>query len=503
MTYLQFHFVFILPLILLLGLRTWLAARRGEPLAGALGGSNRFALGVIAVHMFIALVYTTPWDNYLVYRNVWGYPEGRVMFTIGYVPFEEYLFFLLQTLLTGLWYLSVGRIFAARQFRGVGDRSTLNPKLIRGGGVIFALLLAAVGLIALSYERGTYLGLILVWAGPVLALLLGVGGDWLLERWRMVALGVMVPTFYLWLADRTAIGFNIWWIAEDLTLGFNLFGLPLEEALFFLVTNIFVVFGMTLSLYPSAMERTKRLLKFARRQRPWEAVLGLWALSMVPTPLFPDAFPVLAYISTGLLALGVLGYAVQRYGPKALLLFAVVFSFGLGVEWLGKTTGLPFGVYRYTASGPSLFGVPLLVPLGWWAIGFISLSLTSPNTKPWLAPLALVAWDLGLDPLMVYKGFWQFEAQGLYYGVPLSNFVGWYVAGWLLIRLLLWLEPRLREEASPELRLVFLAQAFLISVGLVFFGMPLAGLLTFVAMSAFLLPQLRSLAPKARLQASK
>ena len=503
MTYLQFHFVFIIPIILLLGFRTWTLARRGVSLSGALGGTNRFALGVIAGHMLIAFVYTTPWDNYLVYRNVWGYPEGRVLFTLGYVPFEEYLFFLLQTVLTGLWYLTVGRVFASERLRDLGARDLKNPNLVRGLGVLFALLIAATGLIALSFERGTYIGLILVWAGPVLALLLGVGGDWLAQRWRVVLLGVAVPTLYLWIADRTAIGLNIWWIAEDFTLGIKPFGLPIEEALFFLLTNIFVVFGMTLSLYPGAMKRTKRLLELVRRQRPWEAALVLWVLSMVPTPLFPEAFPVLVYISTGLLALGVFGYAVQHYGVKAFLLFAVAFSFGLAVEWTGKTTGFPFGVYEYTAPGPSLFGVPLLVPLGWWAIGFIGLTLTSPRTKIWLAPLAIVAWDLGLDPLMVKKGFWQFEAGGFYYDVPLSNFLGWYLASWLLVRLLLWLEPRLRYEASTELRLVFLAQAFLISVGLVFFGMPLAGLVTFIAMSAFLVPHLHKLYPRAQLQASK
>ena len=37
----------------------------------------------------------------LVFREVWGYPPGRVLATIGYVPVEEYMFFLLQPLLAG------------------------------------------------------------------------------------------------------------------------------------------------------------------------------------------------------------------------------------------------------------------------------------------------------------------------------------------------------------------------------------------------------------------
>jgi lycopene beta-cyclase len=38
-----------------------------------------------------------------VWRGVWGYGADRVIGTIGYVPVEEYLFFILQPLLTGLW----------------------------------------------------------------------------------------------------------------------------------------------------------------------------------------------------------------------------------------------------------------------------------------------------------------------------------------------------------------------------------------------------------------
>jgi lycopene beta-cyclase len=70
----------------------------------------------LALHAVIAFVYTTPWDNYLVYREVWGYPPGRVLGTIGYVPVEEYAFFVIQTLATGL--------FAVRGGAGPAGRST-------------------------------------------------------------------------------------------------------------------------------------------------------------------------------------------------------------------------------------------------------------------------------------------------------------------------------------------------------------------------------------------
>jgi lycopene beta-cyclase len=219
----------------------------------------------------------------------------------------------------------------------------------------------------------------------------------------------------------------------------------------------------------------------------WKFVLVLWALSMIPTPLFPEAFTPMSYFSTTLLVIGTLGYALEHYGSKAYLLFTISFSFGVAIEWLGKTTGVPFGSYHYTASGPHVFGVPLLVPLGWWAFTLIALSLPKRN-KLFLAPLALVAWDLGLDPLMVAKGFWAFEQSGFYFGVPLSNFVGWYVSGFILVWILLRLEPKLVKDSPRALHLVFAVQTFLMGFGLmVFFGMPLAGLVTFMAMGSCLL----------------
>jgi lycopene cyclase domain-containing protein len=60
-------------------------------------------LRAAAFTIVIALVYTTPWDNYLVATQVWYYDPARVWnIILGWVPLEEYLFFVLQTILTGL-----------------------------------------------------------------------------------------------------------------------------------------------------------------------------------------------------------------------------------------------------------------------------------------------------------------------------------------------------------------------------------------------------------------
>lgn len=235
MTYLQFHLVFILPPILLLSaLRPWRALGRG---------SARY----IAILALIAFIYTIPWDNYLVWRGVWGYGADRVIGTIGYVPVEEYLFFILQPILTGLWlYLMLGRVqpVGAAERRG---RARVGARVL---GTAVYLLLAAAGALMLTSTRGTYMGLILAWAAPVLAAQWAYAGHRVVDRAAPALLGVALPTLYLWCADAVAIRLGIWDISGIFTLGIRPLGLPVEEAVFFLVTNILVVQGLILFLYP-------------------------------------------------------------------------------------------------------------------------------------------------------------------------------------------------------------------------------------------------------------
>lgn len=233
MTYLEFHLVFLLPPLLLLLL--W-----NRPKAPRLWAYLLMPL--------IALLYTTPWDNYLVWKGVWGYPEGRVLLRIGYVPLEEYLFFLLQPLLTG-----------ALLLRLAGKPPSPGPGLARvvGGGLWLLLTALGVMLLALGGPY-LYLGLILAYFAPVFVLQWAFGGD-LLWAWRKpFFLGVLLPTLYLWFADFWAITREgIWWISEAYTLGVKAFGLPLEEMAFFLFTNLAMVQGLLLAWHPEALRRLR------------------------------------------------------------------------------------------------------------------------------------------------------------------------------------------------------------------------------------------------------
>lgn len=231
MTYLAFHAVFIIPVILVLAFATWLRP--------SLGPRARWSLPVLAV---LAFAWTTPWDNYLVARGVWQYGEDRVLGTLGWVPYEEYAFFLLQPFLTGFWfYLVLGWL---------RPDPTPDP---RGAGrlpVVFWIGVAIAGALLLRVDATTYLGLILAWAAPVIAAQWAFAGSVIRRLMPAVLAGVAVPTLYLWIVDRIAIRRGIWHIAERYSTGIAPFGLPVEEAVFFLVTNLLVVYGLVLFLYP-------------------------------------------------------------------------------------------------------------------------------------------------------------------------------------------------------------------------------------------------------------
>ncbi|UPV98879.1 lycopene cyclase domain-containing protein [Halorussus gelatinilyticus] len=217
------------------------------------GESRRVLAGLLAL-VCIAVGYTAPWDSYLVGRGVWTYGEGVVAARFARVPLGEWLFFVLQTVATGLWYhLFAPVIDPALPGRDAPDdpESVAGPRArsasARTAGAAGWLAVAAGGaVLTVAAPRTYYLGMILLWAAPVLAFLWAVGGPVLWRERRVVAAAVAVPSLYLWVADRYAIRTGLWAIAPEYSTGLLALGLPIEEAVFFLLTNLLVVQGLLL-----------------------------------------------------------------------------------------------------------------------------------------------------------------------------------------------------------------------------------------------------------------
>lgn len=252
MTYLGYLALFLGVPLAGLVLIPWQAARRET--AHGPSHSSGLATAALLAHVAIAVVYTTPWDNYLVATGVWWYDAGRVLgVTLGWVPLEEYLFFVLQTLVAGLL------LFALRQ-RARPAPVAGSLALRAGAATAVALVwLGAVAHLVAGWQPGTYLGLTLAWALPPIGLQLAVGADaiWRQRRSVFVTLGLL--TAYLCLTDALAIGAGVWTIDPAQSLNLFIGVLPVEEAVFFLLTNTLVVFGLTLTLAPETRERWEEL----------------------------------------------------------------------------------------------------------------------------------------------------------------------------------------------------------------------------------------------------
>jgi len=95
-----------------------------------------------------------------------------------------------------------------------------------------------------------YLFHLLVWALPVLGIQLAVIGWRYRENTGSVLRAVVPPalvvTAWLVAGDHLAISAGVWQFGEGKNLGLTLGAVPIEEALFFLLTNLLVVFGLAL-----------------------------------------------------------------------------------------------------------------------------------------------------------------------------------------------------------------------------------------------------------------
>ncbi len=233
--------------------------RRVLPAVGSRG------LGALVAVAVAALLYTTPLGAYLIRSGVWQYGPERVLGALWGVPLEELAFFMLQPLFTGMVFYR----FLARLLELEPDPVLERPaRSVRRAGVLLALVWFVSGLAVLQRPEGTYLGLILVWALPVLAGLWWWRGD-LIWRWKAATIpGVLLPTLWLSIADRIAIQNGVWRISDTHTLGWDPMGLPVEEAALFLITNMLVVAGLVASLAPERPLQGSDLVPQQAEQQP-------------------------------------------------------------------------------------------------------------------------------------------------------------------------------------------------------------------------------------------
>jgi len=161
-----------------------------------------------------------------------------------------------ETILSGLWWW-----FLARRLSPPATEFKPNKKLVAISSVVLVLIWIIFTYLFFSdNEPITYLSITLFWALPAILPQLLFGADILWHYRKLVILGILIPGTYLSLMDIVALKDTTWSISPTQTTGILFFGiLPLEEVVFFFITNVLITFGMTLLLANVSMERYEEL----------------------------------------------------------------------------------------------------------------------------------------------------------------------------------------------------------------------------------------------------
>jgi len=179
-------------------------------------------------------------------------------------------------------------------------------------------------------------------------------------------------------------------------------------------------------------------------------LLSVYAVARV-FQVLPGRLPMMAVVALHVLPLLVFAliHGVMSYRMHGILIFfAICLVVGNVFENLGVATGFPFGRYYFTdAMGPKLFQVPILLGLAYVGMGYLSWTLgrvilgylrtplvgAQVITLPLVASFIMVAWDFANDPVWAnINRLWVWQHGGAYFGVPLTNFVGWYFVVYLI-----------------------------------------------------------------------
>ncbi|MFB6150328.1 MAG: bisanhydrobacterioruberin hydratase [Haloarculaceae archaeon] len=145
--------------------------------------------------------------------------------------------------------------------------------------------------------------------------------------------------------------------------------------------------------------------------------------------------PLLVLVGVAVMRLPLVAGVAPLVDRRATAALLALTAYAYGIEFVGVTTGWPYGAFEYgVALGPMLAGVPLGLPVFFFPLVLNSyllclLLLGDRARSRWVrlpvVVATVIAVDVALDPGAVALGFWVYGAGGAFYGVPLSNFAGW------------------------------------------------------------------------------
>jgi uncharacterized membrane protein len=183
-------------------------------------------------------------------------------------------------------------------------------------------------------------------------------------------------------------------------------------------------------------------------------LLAVFTVVTLSRSLAPGVLPSLLSVAlvTLLPFVFVFVHGSLNYRFRELLVFAAITLVVSNIfENLSILTGFPFGHYYYTDGlGPKLFLVPILIGPAYLGTGYLAWTLARllleatekrlPGRQVWAVPVLasflMVAWDLSFDPIAsTIHQSWIWLEGGNYFGVPFSNYLGWFLTVFVFFQL--------------------------------------------------------------------
>jgi uncharacterized membrane protein len=173
-------------------------------------------------------------------------------------------------------------------------------------------------------------------------------------------------------------------------------------------------------------------------------------------------------------------HGAKRYGWKGIAVFMLVTLIVSNIlENSSILTGFPFGTYYYTDSlGPKIALVPFFISLSYISFGYLAWvfstilvgevrrnsTILTTVAVSLIASFVMVDWDLSLDPLAsTINHAWIWTQGGGYFGVPISNFLGWSFTVWIFFQLFaLYQRRRASEDLSRALPATHYLQSIIV-----------------------------------------
>ena len=200
-----------------------------------------------------------------------------------------------------------------------------------------------------------------------------------------------------------------------------------------------------------------------------------------------------------ILVLFVVFHALRSLKFRAPIFLGLAFAAGALSELLGTTYGWIYGQRYYYTASDKVFGlVPFSVLITWIAVIYLAYSITNiiDPAKNLLAlkkvePVGSIAYvlllstldgflamnlDMILDPVYVRSGGWVWRDGGAYFGVPISNFIGWFFVAFAATLIFRYYSLRKPFDTTQKINFIFFTPVIAYAI----FGIVKYGILSYV-----------------------